>query len=54
MGYARDVVAVDGTSKMYNYNAHMTVKELTDIVMYLQPKYDVHVPEYHYRIYPAN
>jgi len=53
-GYARDVVAEDGESKMYNYNAHMTVKELTDIVMYLQPKYDVHVPEYHYRIYPAN
>jgi mono/diheme cytochrome c family protein len=53
-GYAKDVVSVDGESKMYNYNAHMTVKELTDIVMYLQPMYDVHVPEYHYRIYPAH
>lgn len=52
-GYAREVVADDGDSKMYNYNAHMTVKELIDIVMYLQPTYDVHVPEYHYRIYPA-
>jgi mono/diheme cytochrome c family protein len=53
-GYAQEVVAEDGKSKMYNYNAHMTVKELTDIVMYLQPMYDVHVPEYHYRIYPAH
>lgn len=53
-GYARDVVAVDGESKMYNYNAHMTVKELTDIVMYLQPMYEVQVPEYYYRIYPAH
>ena len=53
-GYAQEVVAEGGESKMYNYNAHMTVKELTDIVMYLQPMYDVHVPEYHYRIYPAH
>lgn len=53
-GYARDVVSVDGKSKMYNYNAHMTVKELTDIVMFLQPMYDVRVPVYHYRIYPAH
>ena len=53
-GYAQEVVADDGESKMYNYNAHMTVKELTDIVMYLQPMYDVYVPEYHYRIYPAH
>ena len=53
-GYAKDVVSVDGESRMYNYNAHMTVKELTDIVMYLQPMYDVYVPEYHYRIYPAH
>ena len=53
-GYAQEVVAEGGESKMYNYNAHMTVKELTDIVMYLQPMYDVHVPEYHYRIDPAH
>ena len=32
----------------------MTVKELIDIVMFLQPKYEVHVPVYHYRIYPAH
>lgn len=51
-GYAKEVVAEDGESHMYVYNAHMTVQELIDIVMYLQPKYDVQVPAYHYRIYP--
>ena len=50
---AKDIVSEDGESHMYIYNSHMTVQELIDIVMYLQPKYDVVVPEYHYRIYPA-
>lgn len=50
--YPRDEVAEDGESKMYVYNSYMTVQELTDIVMYLQPHYDVVVPEYNYRIYP--
>lgn len=52
-GYAEEVVAEDGESNMYIYNSHMTVQELIDIVMYLQPKYDVKVPAYHYRIYPT-
>ncbi|MEJ2257640.1 MAG: hypothetical protein P8X98_11665 [Woeseiaceae bacterium] len=30
-----------------------TVQELIDIVMYLQPKYDVGVPAYEYRVYPT-
>jgi len=51
--YAKDVVAEDGESKMYNYNRHMTVQELIDLVMYLQPTYDVVVPKYRYRIYPT-
>lgn len=51
-GYPKDVVSVDGRSKMYNYNGLMTVQELTDIVMYLQPFYDVVPPEFHYRVYP--
>ncbi len=50
--YPRDVVSEDGESKMYVYNSYMTIQELTDIVMYLQPKYEVVVPEYNYRIYP--
>lgn len=52
-GYAEEVVSEDGESKMHIYNTHMTVQELIDIVMFLQPKYDVQVPAYHYRIYPT-
>jgi len=51
-GYAAQVVSDDGESKMYVYNDHMTVKELTDIVMFLQPYYDVVVPDYRYTVYP--
>lgn len=51
--YAEEIVAENGESNMYIYNEHMTVQQLIDIVMYLQPKYDVQVPEYHYRIYPS-
>lgn len=52
-GYAEEVISDDGESNMYIYNSHMTVQELIDIVMYLQSRYDVQVPAYHYRIYPA-
>ena len=51
-GYAKEVVADNGESHMFIYNSHMTVQELIDIVMFLQPKYDVKVPAYHYRVYP--
>lgn len=51
-GYAEEVVSENGESKMYVYNRYMTVQELIDIVMFLQPHYDVVVPEYHYRVYP--
>lgn len=52
-GYALTVVSEAGESNMYVYNQHMTVQELVDIVMYLQPTYDVMVPEYRYRAYPV-
>ena len=52
--YAEQVVADDGESKMHVYNSYMTVQQLIDIVMYLQPTYDVRAPEYHYRIYPLS
>ena len=52
IGYAKEVVTEDGMSKMYNYNQFMTVQELTDIVMYLQPYYKVVVPEFRYPVYP--
>ncbi|ANO50742.1 c-type cytochrome [Woeseia oceani] len=51
-GYAEEQVSQDGESNMYVYNRYMTVQELIDIVMFLQPHYDVVVPEYHYRVYP--
>lgn len=51
-GYAEEVVSEEGESKMYIYNGYMTVQELIDIVMFLQPHYDVVVPEFHYRVYP--
>jgi mono/diheme cytochrome c family protein len=51
-GYAKDLVSEDGKSKMYVYNGFMTVQELTDIVMFLQPYYEVVPPEFQYRVYP--
>ena len=51
-GYAAEIVSNDDESKMYVYNDHMTVKELTDLVMFLQPHYDVIVPQNKYRTYP--
>lgn len=51
-GYAEEVVSEGGESNMYIYNQYMTVQELVDLVMFLQPYYDVVVPRYDYRIYP--
>ncbi len=51
-GYPLDVVSNDGKSKMPVYNGFMTVQELIDIVMFLQPHYEVYVPKYEYRVYP--
>lgn len=50
-GYADEVVAEDGESKMYYYNDYMTVQELIDIVWYLQSHYDLEIPEVEYRSY---
>ena len=36
-GYAEEVVSEDGVSNMYDYNQHLTVQALIDIVMFLQP-----------------
>jgi mono/diheme cytochrome c family protein len=52
-GYPAEQVANEGDeSRMPVYNGYMTVQELIDIVAYLQPHYDVYVPQYEYRIYP--
>jgi mono/diheme cytochrome c family protein len=51
-GYAEEVVSENDESRMYVYNDHMTVKELTDIVMFLQPHYKVVAPNFRYPVYP--
>lgn len=51
-GYPEEVISDDGKSNMYFYNGFMTVQELTDIVMFLQPYYDVVPPQFQYRVYP--
>ena len=43
-GYPEDLISEDGESRMYVYNDYMTVQELIDIVMFLQPHYEVIVP----------
>ena len=51
-GYPLDVITSDGQTRMPVYNSYLTVQELIDIVAFLQPHYDVYVPQYEYRIYP--
>ncbi len=51
-GYPEDLVSDDGVSKMYIYNGFMTVQELTDLVRFLQEKYEVVPPQFQYRVYP--
>ena len=51
-GYPLETITEDGRSKMPVYNGYMTVQELIDIVAFLQPQYQVVVPQYHYRAYP--
>ena len=51
-GYPEDLVSENGKSKMYVYNGFMTVQELTDLVMFLQSRYEVVPPQFQYRVYP--
>jgi sulfur-oxidizing protein SoxX len=43
-GYAEELVARDGTSKMTIYNDVMTVSQLVDLVTFLQGKYQLRTP----------
>lgn len=52
-GYAEIVVSDDGESRMYIYNEYMTIQELVDLVMFLQPYYKVVPPDFQYRMYPG-
>ena len=49
-GYPEQEVSVDGQSKMKNYNDVMTVTQLTDLVAFLQSKYELR--EYEPTDYP--
>ncbi len=40
-GYPADKIQSDGESKMRNYNDMMTVRQLIDLVAFLQSKYDL-------------
>jgi mono/diheme cytochrome c family protein len=51
-GYPVEEITNDVESRMPVYNGYMTVQELIDIVMFLQPHYEVYVPPYVYRVYP--
>jgi len=53
MGYPKEVVSEDGESRMYIYNEYMTIQELVDLVMFLQPYYKVVPPDFQYRMYPG-
>ena len=49
---ARPDGAIGGRSRMPNFNTTMTVQELTDLVHYLAPQYELLVvPEFHYPEY---
>jgi sulfur-oxidizing protein SoxX len=52
-GYAEETVAADGESKMKNYNAAMTVQELTDLVAFLHSRYELvpYEPTYYPPLY---
>jgi hypothetical protein len=50
-GDTGSTVTEDGTSMMRSYNETMTVEELTNLVTFLESKYEVWVPNYYQ--YPA-
>lgn len=50
-GYAAEQVSENGESKMHVYNDYMTVRELTDLVVFLQPHYNVVAPQHQYHVY---
>jgi hypothetical protein len=45
INYPADMVAVEGESRMRNYNDVMTVEQLVNLVTYLQPHYKLMVPD---------
>jgi len=50
-GYPTEEIAKEGESVMMNYNYLMTVQQLVDLVAFLQPHYQVVIPQYDYPLY---
>ena len=50
-GYPMEEISKDGESVMMNYNYIMTVQQLVDLVAFLQPQYQVVIPQYDYPLY---
>ena len=50
-GYPLEEITKDGESAMMNYNYIMTVQQLVDVVAFLQPHYQVVIPQYDYPMY---
>lgn len=50
-GYPKNEIAMEGESRMRNYNDVMTVSQLTDLVAFLQSKYEL--MEYEPTAYPV-
>jgi sulfur-oxidizing protein SoxX len=46
-GFDNNTVTTEGESQMRSYNEYMTVEELTDIVTFLESKYEIWVPTYY-------
>lgn len=44
-GYLKDQISTDGKSKMKILNDTMTVRQLTDLVAFLQAQYDIEIDE---------
>ena len=44
-GYPKELISVDGKSKMTNFNDAMTVHQMIDLVAFLQSRYNVVLPQ---------
>ncbi len=49
--YPREEVTADGESLMPIYNEMLTVQQLIDLVAFLQPQYEITLPQYTYYSY---
>jgi len=45
-GYPKDQITENGKSLMLDYNESLTVQQLIDLVAFLQPHYELAIPDY--------